>query len=264
MNALTKCLFLALSMPFFSYSQKLPSKQQLGLRIPANFKIDGKANEWNNVLQAYNNNIEASYSIANDEKNLYFIIQATDPLVIRKLVAGGITLSINTTENHKGKSLIAVTYPIFEKKNLPNINWKNKPITTNDESINTIRLDSFMNVANNQVIAKSKEIKIIGSKLLQDSLLSVYNQEGIKAVSSFDNKIKYTYELLIPLNYIGLPPNQNKFHYNIKLNGSANEGGSSIEFIEGGVRVNGPAKMTDMQFIWNPTDVWGEYVLAGK
>ncbi len=264
MNALTKCLFLALIIPIFSYSQKLPSKQQISVRIPANFKIDGKANEWNNAFQAYNNSIEASYSIANDEKNLYFIIHATNPLVIRKLVAGGITFAINTTENHKGKSLIAVTYPIFEKKNLPNINWKNKPIATSDAAMNAKQLDSFMNVANKQVVDRSKEIKILGSKLLPDSLLSIYNQEGIKAVSLFDNKISYTYELLIPLDHTGLTPNEKKFYYNIKLNGSDHEGSSSIEFITGGVRVNGPAKMDDMQFIWNPTDVWGEYILAGK
>ncbi|GAB2987388.1 hypothetical protein GCM10027049_29080 [Mucilaginibacter puniceus] len=262
MNAFTRSLLLALTIPFVAYSQKLPSKQSAGLHIPTNFKIDGKASEWNNVFQAYNSSIEAFYTIANDRDKLYLIVQVTDPLVIRKLVAGGLTFSINKSDSRKEKPLVAITYPIFEKKNIPNVNWKNKPVAATDPTT-TFKLDSFMNVANKQVVDKSKEIKITG-KLLQDSVISVYNEVGIKAVSSFDNKIRYTYELLIPFDRIGLPAGQKKFYYNIKLNGSDHDGTSSIEFITGGVRVNGPGKMEDMNFIWNPTDLWGEYILPEK
>jgi len=264
MNKLIKILLLQLAIPFLAYTQKLASKQQLGIWIPGDSKIDGKATEWNNKFQAYNKSIEAFYTIANDDKNLYLIVKAADQLVIRKIIAGSITFSVSPDEHKKSKDVVAITYPVFDADNLPNVNLKNQPASSKDAAVSRLQLDSFMRVANQQVVDKSKKIKITGSAALEDTLVSVYNQQGIKVVSHFDNKIAYTCEWMIPFKYLGISSNQGKFYYNIKLNGSVRSEGSFIENIPGGVRVNGPVTMADMQFISSATDLSNEYIIAKK
>ena len=264
MNATIKALLLLLAIPFLTYSQKLASKQQLGVWIPGDSKIDGKATEWDDKFQAYNKSIEAFYTIANDDKNLYLIIKATDQLVIRKIIAGSITFSVSPDEGKKSKDVVAITYPVFDADNLPKVNLKNQPVPSKDAPVNNSQLDSFMRVANQQVVDKSKKIKITGSAAFADPFVSVYNQQGIKVVSQFDNRIAYTYELMIPFKYLGISLNQTKFYYNIKFNGSVRAEGSFIENIPGGVRVNGPGTMADMQFISSATDLSNEYIIAKK
>lgn len=156
------------------------------------------------------------------------------------------------------------TYPVFDADNLPKVNLKNQPVPSKDAPVNNSQLDSFMRVANQQVVDKSKKIKITGSAAFADPFVSVYNQQGIKVVSQFDNRIAYTYELMIPFKYLGISLNQTKFYYNIKFNGSVRAEGSFIENIPGGVRVNGPGTMADMQFISSATDLSNEYIIAKK
>jgi hypothetical protein len=74
---------------FTAKAQKLPNKQEVSLRIPADMKIDGNAKEWNNKFQAYNKLTNIFYTLSNDDKNLYLVIQATDPIIIEKMIRGG-------------------------------------------------------------------------------------------------------------------------------------------------------------------------------
>ena len=150
-------------VPFLVCAQKLPSKQQAAVWLPSDSKIDGRSTEWNDQFQACNNSTETFYTIANDDKNFYLIIKATDQLVIRKIIAGSITLSISPTGNKKDKNTVVITYPVFDKDNLPNIKLKNQPVPTKNANVDSVRLDSFINAANKQVIDKSKKIKITGS-----------------------------------------------------------------------------------------------------
>jgi len=248
------------------FAQKLPKIQEASLRIPDNVKIDGKSTEWDNKFQAYNNSTDIFYTIANDDEKLYLIIQATDPIIIRKIIAGGITLTINSTGDKKDKG-VAITYPIFEKKNWPIINWKNKPKVTNKTTDNGKLLDSFMYAGNKQLADKSKEIKVFGIKGL-DTLISVYNEDGIRAASLFDHQIAYTYELAVPLKYLALSgDDQNKFSYNIRVNGSESIEGATVKHIEGGTLVtggNGSISAVDAQYMLDPTDFTGSYILAKK
>lgn len=252
---------LLFAFSIIANAQKLPKVQIASLRLPDNVKIDGKATEWDNKFQAYNTNTEVFYTMANDDDKLYLIIQATDQLVIRKIMAASITVSIDLSAADKSAHDVTVTYPVFDKKEWPNINLKNKPEITKNELVDRKRLDSFMNVANRELANKSKEIKVFGIKGI-DTSISVYNEDGIRAVSLFDHQIAYTYELAIPLKYLSLSLNGvARFSYNIKLNGSSSAEGSTIEDIPGGTRVNGPGKMADMQFMRYPTDFSGSYTL---
>src|ERR1700679_2125120 len=97
MNHLNLKGLLALSfilITFIAAAQKLPEVQPAAVWAPENIKIDGDANEWNNKFQAYNKTAGIYYTLSNNEDHLFLTVQATDPDMINKLVAGGLTLTI--------------------------------------------------------------------------------------------------------------------------------------------------------------------------
>jgi len=240
-------------------SQKIPNKQEASVRAPAGVKVDGKATEWGD-FKAYNSAIEVYYTIANDDKNLYLVIQATDPLVARKIIAGGITFSIGIP----GKENVAVTYPLYDRTNPPNFNLKNKA----SFAANSARADSFMTASNKEIVRNARQIKVIGFKTFTDTLLSIYNEEGVTVTAQFNNRLAYTYELALPLKYLNVTAVKgDRLNYTIKLNGSAYAEGSYFEHIEGGMRVSSKTvwpipTVQDMQFISAQTDMSGTYALA--
>ena len=97
-KSLSKALFLgALSsvLCLYSFAQKLPESQEISVLAPNNVKIDGRAGEWNNRLQAHNRSTDIDYTIGNDKANLYIVIQSKDAVIAKKILAGGITVRIN-------------------------------------------------------------------------------------------------------------------------------------------------------------------------
>ena len=96
-----------------AYAQKLPNVQQSGLRAPANVKIDGKPTEWGNFA-ADNYATGLRYTMANDDKNFYLAIQATDPNVLSKITQRGVLLVIDPSGQRTDKNTITVQYPVFE------------------------------------------------------------------------------------------------------------------------------------------------------
>ena len=205
-------VFLFILAGFTANAHSLPTKQKAALRAPADIKIDGNATEWNNKFQAYNRATGIFYTLANDNDNLYLAVQATDQLIIRKIMNGGITLKIDT--GGKKNSSVTISYPVFARNNRPLINLKDKPSDAG-------RLDSLVATVNKRFAEKSKEIKIHGISSIPDTLISIYNQDNIKAAAVFDHAAAYNYELAIPLKYVGLSPAKaSKFKYTIMLNGS--------------------------------------------
>src|SRR5688572_23684293 len=98
-------LFAALG--YSTSAQKLPAVQQVSLRAPANVRIDGKVTEWGQ-LKAYNKATDLKYSIANDDKKLYLVIQTNTFATQRKSAIGGVTLVIQKAneKNDKDAKLI--------------------------------------------------------------------------------------------------------------------------------------------------------------
>jgi hypothetical protein len=255
-------VFLLAFICFTANAQKLPATQQVSLWIPANIKVDGKADEWNGKFQAYNSNNHLFYTIANNDKNLYLIVYSTDRFTIQKIVRWGVALTVSNSKKSKDPNNVVISFPIADEK-------KNLTISKSASEYNHIlnnkkATDSLMKAINVKLGIAYKEIQIAGIKEINDPSISVYNMLGIKAVALFDNKLAYTYELAIPLKYInGLLNSEARFSYNIKLNG-------------GGVKVNpkappGPVNIDgsegedpNTQYLFSPTDFWGEYTLAKK
>jgi len=209
---------LLLGICFTANAQKLPNVQLTSVRAPSSIKMDGKAAEWDYQFQAYNNATNVFYTLSNDDNNLYLTVRATDQSAINKILRGGITFTINTSGKKNDKSGASITYPIFGTDR-PRITYKNMPEIIPGNTVSVKRADSFMYANNAMLDAKSKNIITKGIPGV-DTIISVYNEDGIKAVEAFDNKMVYTCEFAVSLKHFGLSvDNPTKFAYNFKLNG---------------------------------------------
>ncbi len=255
-------------------AQKLPNKQEVSLRAPSNIKIDGKATEWGNKFRAYNKATNIFYTISNDDNKLYLTVQATDPGIANKIVGGGVTLTIITSGNKKDKNGVAITFPARDTKKPP-FYLRHQDILEllSDTIKNRREIDSMSKVYNKRIADSVKLIGVAGINEFPDNFISIYNDTGIKAAALFDSKIHYTYELAIPLKYLGLAINQQiKFIYQIKLSGTLTANATTFVTSSGRfIIVQEPGK--EPTAIPNTplysasayaTDFWGEYTLAKK
>ena len=252
-----------------AHAQKLPNVQQVSLRAPANVKIDGKATEWDGKFEAYNKNTQIYYTISNNADNLYLTVQVTDLTIIKKVLAAGITFTINQANKQKDSTTTAFSYPFYSRDQ--------KLITIDDQLISgakpgdSFQFDSLAKAYNTQITTVFKLIGTIGLKGINDNFVSIYNEEGIKAASCFNKDLLYSYELAIPLKLLGYKANgSTKFNYNIQTNGQKTFNGYVIVPAPGRSTLltfeddNGKRFMLDQNFkdIYYATDFWGEYTLA--
>jgi len=251
-------------------AQRLPNIQQTGLRAPAGIKIDGKATEWDNKFQAYNKATDVFYTIANDDDNLYLTIQTPDPDVIHKIVNGRISFTINKSGKKNEDDAVVISYPIFDRKDRPALSYRNKPKFITGSATSLKQADSIMYLNNKRMNEKAKLIKVTGVKGL-DTLISAYNEDGIKAAAAFDNQVVYTCEIAVALKVIGLTINDPaKFSYNVRLNGLAFDDIPGINVTRApngtiiGVDINRKDMTPGSQGLGSPTDFWGEYTLVKK
>lgn len=249
---------IMLFVSFSSIAQKLPNVQQSSFRAPLHVKIDGKTMEWNNQFQAYNHATDIYYIMANDNDNLYLVVQATYPKIIYKIINGGVTFTITTSNKKSSSQVYKITYPVFKSNNLPSIPLGNKPIIAKDSSVRSFQVDSFTNRLNEQLSMKSKVISVNGIKTISDSLISIYNDYGIKTGERFDSKMAYSYELAIPLKLLGLDiDNLKTFDYDIKINGMFSMIPKNAQITEMVLKDESMNAMSD-------TDFKGQYSLANQ
>jgi hypothetical protein len=267
------CIAVFILTNLSASAQKLPNKQEIAVRAPVNVKIDGKITEWNDKLQAYNKATEVYYTMANDDNNLYLTMRATTSIIINKIMSGGITLAIDQTGKKNDKGAPAITFPVLEGggrvsiggSNVTSANIEGKMAVDRMESGRVKPNDSVAFAYNKRLGDNAKLIMVTGVKGI-DTLISIYNDTGIKARQLFDNNMAYTYELAVPLKYLGLDiTNPQKFAYHITLNGSSilpkkkeavNVGGSGGGMLE--------LKIMAFNQSSAPTDFWAEYTLAEK
>lgn len=177
---------------FLAKAQKLPNKQEASVYAPSDLKIDGTAKEWNDTYQAYNHATETWYTIFNDEGNLYFIFRANEIEVIQKIITGGITIAISSVDKKSNLKPVSMTYPVVPFMN-SQVNYDLKPTPLSDNDVKLI---------NSKINDHLKDIKITGVKSVPDSVVSIYNDLGIRGAHRVDNKKNYICEMALPLSYI--------------------------------------------------------------
>jgi len=220
-------IFCALS----AHGQKLPNKQEISLRAPGNIKIDGRAAEWGGQFAAFNKSAQIFYTVSNDDNNIYLTVQATDEATIQKIIAHGLTFTLNGSTNKDSKQHVAITFPLFKKFDdyqSINRNLAYNPATflTGEAVIKKVT-DSLVYAMNNQIITKANEFSVAGLTMAADTLIQLNNETGIKAIGLFENKNTYTFEVAIPVKYLG--GNADKLSYNIKINGAAADKNKNTE-----------------------------------
>lgn len=275
---------LAQSNINYLIAQNLPNVQKQSVRLPASYNIDGKATEWNDQYQAFNKATEIYYTLANDDKNLYLVVMAAKPSILSKIMRGGITVTINSSNKKDFKGSATITYPIVKPSDMRAIQREiykaDQPGDVNLSADAFLRRqDSTMAAVNRKLLFIIKEIGVSNLHGVTDSTLSIYNQYGMKAFLSIGNKNNLVYELQIPLELLGLSRNVKDIAYNIRLNGLQTdarqvpvnivgaESGEHINVFKGAGQVsndNLTPKMAEMVAMTSPTDFWGYYVLAER
>lgn len=278
--ALTNCV----------YAQKLPDIQNISLWAPANIKADGKFQEWGAGFAAENKRTELQYTICNDEKNLYLALRATNTEVATKILRGGISFTINTEGKKKNNDAFVITYPIVVRNaNGRNAGGRNVQVMgegmqmsrgTREGAViggNTqggvertqAQRDSIQLALHKSQLAGVKEIRISGFKSIADSALSIYNEYGLKAAASFDDKGLFFCEFAVPLELLDVKlDSAPEIAYQIKLNGMdiGVALGGQVVFravaISGGSGGGGnnTRNNTSRQDMFAATDFWGKYI----
>jgi hypothetical protein len=282
-NLIAKAALACLAFSFISikiYAQKELKVQKASIRAPEKVKIDGKSDEWGE-LQAHNPVDRIFYTVANDDKNLYVIIRAQGPFVNDKVCNGGFTFTVSHSlekkKREKATDNVSVTYPVIDKERVKKVNNASDAYSYNwsgnKRAGNEKHIDSLQAVINEYSDAAFKEIRVNGIKDV-DTLISIYNTDGIKAMGHFDNNILFNCEIAIPLRYLGLNANDGtKFSYNIKMSGVARRAAPVVV----NMRINAPGSLDALSppmmpiitdpnvlYIIDPHDFWGEYTLAKK
>lgn len=191
-------------------AQKIPNIQESSQQLPLTIKIDGKLNEWGNLLAAYNKATRIEYILASDDKNLYLAVRSKDKSTTAKIMAGGITLTINPAGKNNLNEAPAITFPLSNSAYYL------------DKSSNTVRANFKILLDSTSIrnsILTLTDLKVLKLKGVTDSVISLYNEYGIKAKLAYANQILVS-ELVIPLHVLGLSNmSQQAFAYNIRLNG---------------------------------------------
>lgn len=276
-------LYFAALLIFLSINlkaQKVPDIQTTGLNAPLNIRIDGKNNEWGESFAADNKRTSLVYSLANDDKNLYLVIKGIGAANINKIMLGGITFNVNPDGKKREKESLSITYPLVKRAPRGQGGGRGGNFGggggQNRTQLTTAQRDSASLVNHKAQLTTVKEIKVSGFKSITDTLISIYNEYGVKAAASFDSKGVMIYELAVPLSLLELSVDKPKeFAYQLKVNGLVmsgfggaggnNGGGRGGNFGGGGGNFGGNGGGGNaMQDIMSPTDFWGKYTLLKK
>lgn len=284
------CLGIIISLSAGSLVANAQSVQEGSVWAPDKVKIDAKLDDWGNALQANNKTTDIYYTIANDDKNLYLAIKSSDQANNSKIVGGGINFTINTDGKKKDKDAFVVIFPVVNRTNMRN---QFRQRGGGGEPMDSAAIADMRS----QLLSTVKEITLKGFKDIPDSVISIYNEYGIKAAVGYDKNGSFIYELALPLKHLGLSlDNVKEIAYNIKINGiqsnrdrdrgERNSGGSDDGGGGGGERSSGGGGFGggrggrgggggrsfgggrssgfDFRSMLTPTDFWGKYTLAKK
>jgi hypothetical protein len=234
-------------------AQNLPNVQKGSVYLTG-VKIDGQALEIKDRFQAYNKAIDAFYTFANDENSLYLTLKIKHQDVISKVLLGGVTLTLNHSKSRRDTTALSITFPFIEDDGSGKIANAFSEARENKKKIG--KEDLQVNDLNNILKSVLKKVKVQGLSGQESSIISIYNDEGIRAAAMFDAQLNYTYKLIIPLKLLALPNSgSDGFSYQIKTNFPF----GSTKHMSGGPPPP-PMELSTAA----ATDFWAEYRLAKK
>lgn len=209
-----KLITLSLCCMIFCCCSLSAQEVEENIRMNKPFKADGISSEWNEPLNQYNDATKLAFALANDDQNLYIIIESLDPQTTFSVLRGGITLNINT--QGKKKDGIKLIFPLMDRPPVPagagTAGLKDKLLPNESNEIHD---------PNNV----NKSIKVAGFKNIADGNLPDSNQYGITTGMNIHPNRDLIYELSIPLAQLQVNLDFKKpLVYNIKINQPGSSG----------------------------------------
>jgi len=264
----TLCTALLAGFVTVALAQKTDETRGDSRFAPPKIKIDGKNFEWKDTDFSVSKRTGLCYIICNDDKNLYLVFKSTDSENNTKIMSGGITFSVNPDGKKKEKESISLTYPWIEevrKSSSGSVVIIAPPPPVRGSLKDPVR-DSIRAAGQKKKLERAKEIKINGFKNTTETLISIYNEYGIKTFANIEKDNSFFYELAIPLEALGISVKEpSEFAYNVKVNGLQMQGLGGTTVVvgpPGGGSVSLDAAFPPPQILTGPTDFWGKYTLA--
>lgn len=267
-------------------NKKLPNIQKVSVRAPDDLKIDGSLEEWDNRFKAFNKTTGLFYTISNNDEYIYLTVQAKNKRIINKLMSGGMSFTISNSCIATDTTNVTILFPLMPlplSREILHTAGKGITETPNGRYEVTYKSNKVsIPQANNELIENMQYIKVAGVEKITDfvnpftvtnyqqfpllrhnfKLLSIDNQSGIKAITRFDDKGAYNYELAIPVRYLNrVIDNYQKFGYNITLHGRSEDNRPGAILCCGPYLTSKVAYNADVE---TPTGFWGEYVIVGQ
>jgi hypothetical protein len=269
-----KFIYTLLLTTILFASNKTVAQDVLNLaKAPTGLKIDGKLNEFTDTLTNYDKITKLYYHVAHDDKNLYVFLKANKQMEQNKILAGGVSVSVNTTGKKKQTGVI--TFPLVDQTTMMTEMRNRFSQGQRPSGDGTTRVEKTPEERQKErdelrkaTLAKLKEIKVEGIKDIKEVKISIYNTYGIKTGINYDAKNALVYEIAIPLTMLNIT-NTNEFALNIKLNGielpeggmgGGGYGGMGGGFggggMGGGGQRGGANSGMDFMSLFSPTEMW--------
>lgn len=162
----------------------------------------------------FNNSTMLSFSVSNDQKNLYLCFKTTDELIQMRILRAGMQVWIDTTSRKKNK--LGILYPIQNaRKQMPpplqHPTKDNKP----DKSFIKKRF-----------IEENQSLKLIGFKKCNAMPVRLTDQECLSLRMDIDSNNTLTYRMVIPFasfykDKLSAIDSNHVFNFNVVVNGLA-------------------------------------------
>jgi hypothetical protein len=244
----SKYYFLIIASLLIANSSKAQNTELVS-KAPNQVKIDGKLTEFSDSLANYDKATKLNYAFTHDANNLYVFIKAIGQAEQSKIMAGGISVSVNATG--KKKAISTITFPIVDRVAMM-AEMRNRFMGQSRDGAQRTEKSPEERKADKiamqkKILGSLKEIKISGLKDITVESISIYNTYGIKTGMNYTDNNALVYELAIPLNLVDVSlADDPEIAINIKLNGleipeinNSNSGGGYGGMGGGGMGMSG-------------------------
>jgi len=147
--------------------------------------IDGNDDEWAKPLSFYNRDCGLWYSISNDTKNIYLDFSVSDQMKMRKMMTGGWTLALSSSEKNR-KFNVKFTFPKVELV-----------VGSAPRGASEPQVKSVIGMMINDYNSKLTEVKTKGFTSDQP-ILKLDGNTAIKVKSGANSKQNFNTEIVIP------------------------------------------------------------------
>lgn len=165
-------------------------------------QIDGNLADWGDSLRYYHESTRFSFNIANNKDVIYLAIKSQDKQNLSRILARGISFSVNTEA--KKKAGPTIIFPVVERRQPVK---SAKPQTESKEK------------RQSEILSAIQKINVTGFTEILDGSISMSNSYGISAAAGFDKQNNLVLEIAIPLQLLEISSDQKIVACSIEING---------------------------------------------